>query len=524
MRFLKSLTARVIIGSLILAATAAGLSIATSANQNRLNQEIRVIRTGYLPLALRTRDLTEKQRALVDYLRDDLVGESSARRVEGRIRRSRDTREKILGDIASALEAQTDAPATHEKRLARGRVGLDTIREMVIETEPLYEGLLADPPIERRLSADLIGPLAAPLETEGNKALSELQRLEGRIHNKTRELASYQQRNVEVIARGLERGSNELARFSLMFLIAAVVVGLAVIIFTGLTLSSIRRLPIVAQRLAAGDYAARIPETGPTEVEDLAREFNQMASALEGRERELVRSERLATVGKMAAMITHEVRNPLSAIGLNSELLEEELGELGDGAAEARGLCKAINTEIDRLTEITETYLQFARLPQPRLHAEDLGELASQVVRFLGEEMSSNGIDLSIDVEEGLPSVEVDHAQIKQGLLNLIRNGAEALAETKQPRLRVRVTSSPDDKSVVMEVSDNGPGIPADVLPRLFEAFFTTKTSGTGLGLALTQQIVREHSGTLEVFSKLGSGTRFTISLPRVSGPSVLAD
>ena len=525
MRFPGTLSARVILGFAILVATFAGLSIATTANQARLNQEIRVIRTGYLRLSLRTRDLSEKQSALVDYLKDELSEEVSPRRVGARIRRARTIRTTLLGQIDKVLADQVDVPTNHGPSLSQTKTRLEEIRKLVAATAETYDALLEAPPIERVLSGET-GVGATPEVIEAAAlALTDLKAAEERISDRTSKLAHYQQRRVEAIAKGLENGSEELRRLSIIFLAVAIAVGLIVLIWAGLALRPLRRLPIAAQRIAAGDYRARIAERGPTEVAELAREFNSMAEALESRERELVRSERLATVGKMAAMITHEVRNPLSAIGLNSELLDEELSDLNEDTKEARSLCTAINTEVDRLTEITETYLQFARLPRPRLHSEDLSALIHNLISFVSEEMSQKSIELTVDVEPNLPSVELDHAQIKQGLLNLLRNAAEALSEVEGASLHVcagHVHGDLEEEGVVITVKDNGPGIPADVLPHLFEPFFTTKKSGTGLGLALTQQIIHEHSGTLEVTSAAGKGATFTIHLPLINSPTVL--
>ncbi len=173
--------------------------------------------------------------------------------------------------------------------------------------------------------------------------------------------------------------------------------GLLITIWAILTLRPLRRLHDAARRIASGDYAGLIDEVGPAEVADLAREFNVMGRAIDERERELVRSERLVAVGKMAAMITHEIRNPLSSIGLNTELLEEELGALpADRSDEARALCRAINTEVDRLTAITEEYLQFARLPKPKLLEEDINGLVRDFTDFEREQLSLRGVTLSI--------------------------------------------------------------------------------------------------------------------------------
>src|SRR5262249_54353208 len=153
-------------------------------------------------------------------------------------------------------------------------------------------------------------------------------------------------------------------------------------------LRPLRRLAEGARRIALGEYKQRVDAAAPDEIGALAREFNQMAQALDEREQALIRSERLAAVGKIAAQITHEVRNPLSSIGLNAEMLEEEL------TGEAQKLARAIVKEVDRLTEITEEYLRFARLPRPKLEREDLRELVTELLVFMKSELESRKIDL----------------------------------------------------------------------------------------------------------------------------------
>ena len=277
------------------------------------------------------------------------------------------------------------------------------------------------------------------------------------------------------------------------------------------TLRPLRRLREGARRVAAGDYANRIPETGPSEVSELAREFNVMGRAVEERERELVRSERLAAVGKMAAMITHEVRNPLSSIGLNTELLEDELGD----NTEARDLCRSIHREVDRLTAITEEYLRFARLPKPKLAAEPINPMVGALAAFVREDLAVRDVKLVTELASGDPVAQIDAGQIRQCLINLVRNAADAVVANKGGQVVLRTKAK--GKRIEISVTDDGVGIPTEVLPRLFDPFFSTKEGGSGLGLALTQQIVRDHGGDLAVQSVVGSGTTFTLSVP-VSG------
>ena len=276
------------------------------------------------------------------------------------------------------------------------------------------------------------------------------------------------------------------------------------------SLRPLRRLGSAARRIAAGEYGNRIEEQGPAEVAELAREFNAMGRAVEERERELVRSERLAAVGKMAAMITHEVRNPLSSIALNTELLEEELAQM---PGEARDICRSITREVDRLTAITEEYLSFARLPKPRLAPGALPALVDDLARFVREDLASRQVVLEVSHAADVPPALCDEAQIRQALLNLVRNASEAVAGRGGGHVWVRTRAT--DTHVAVEVADDGPGIAAELRERLFDPFVSTKDGGTGLGLALTHQIVRDHGGAIHVTSKPGEGATFTIELPR---------
>ena len=189
------------------------------------------------------------------------------------------------------------------------------------------------------------------------------------------------------------------------------------------TLRPLRTLAERAKEVARGDYKQRVDASSPDEIGALGREFNAMAAALDEREQRLIRSERLAAVGKIAAQITHEVRNPLSSIGLNAEMLEEET------TGEARKLARAIVKEVDRLTEITEEYLRFARLPRPKLEREDLGELLQSLVAFMHQELEGRGVTVDARIEPSLPPVAADEHQLRQALLNLLRNAVEAMRD-----------------------------------------------------------------------------------------------
>ncbi len=224
----------------------------------------------------------------------------------------------------------------------------------------------------------------------------------------------------------------------------------------------------------------------------------------------LIHSERLAAIGRMSAVVAHEIRNPLSSIGLNTELLQEEVDEAGMGKdSEAQSILSSISREVERLTEVTDAYLHLARLPKPNLQPHEINTILGDLLRFMSGEFESNHIELRLELDPDAGFVDADEAQIRQALLNLLKNSAESISDGGV--LRVRTERS--DSVVLITISDTGRGIAEDNLSRIFEPFFSTREGGTGLGLALTQQIISEHGGSIDCKSKPGKGTTFSVQL-----------
>ena len=300
-------------------------------------------------------------------------------------------------------------------------------------------------------------------------------------------------------------------------------VGLLTLLHTRRILGPLAALTARARAVAEGDLLPRKVEARDDEIGGLEATFEDMVSKV-GRERErAVVNERFAAIGKMAAHVTHEIRNPLSAMGLNLELLEEELATAhANPAAQAlavqngapqdgsEALVVAIRREVERLERISDEYLRLARLPSPRLFTEDISNWARDVLKFEGADLAKNGYTVELDIEDGLPSARFDEGQLRQALINLVRNAREAMPDGGIIGVRVYGTGM----SVALAVGDRGSGMSEDVGDRVFEPFFSTKSEGTGLGLAITKQIVLGHGGTIEWHARPGGGTEFVISLP----------
>jgi signal transduction histidine kinase len=286
------------------------------------------------------------------------------------------------------------------------------------------------------------------------------------------------------------------------------------------------------------------------DLEENQTRLEQAYRDLQAAQARLVQSERLATIGQMSAKVSHEVRNPLSSISLNVELLEDEVSALPqERRAEAVHLVRAIRSQVDVLSAVTEEYLRFARLPKPKLEVASLAALIADLSEFVREELRARKAQFVVNVEPGLPAGRLDVGQIRQALLNLIRNAAEAMPEGGTITLaaqRVRAdgqlgnsaigqlgTESRSEASaqlsdsrvaeapscqvadwVEIAVTDMGVGVAPDDIERVFEPFYTSKQGGTGLGLAISREIALGHGGTLACESVPGKGTTFRLTLP----------
>ncbi|HKQ60859.1 MAG TPA: ATP-binding protein [Candidatus Polarisedimenticolaceae bacterium] len=277
----------------------------------------------------------------------------------------------------------------------------------------------------------------------------------------------------------------------------------------------VRRLDAGIRRLSEGDLGARVEVRGRDEIARLGRAFNEMAARLEAareRDRELVRRDKLSALGRLAAGVAHDVRNPLHSIGLTLQHLRETSRPHEDErAAEFDGALELIRGEIRRLDQLVTNFLQFARSDRRVRRQVDLVELLHETARLVAKEAEWRRVRVLLDVESDVPSFLADGEALRASILNLVLNSFEAMPRGGTLTLALR--SAPG--MLQLEVADTGEGIAEQERERVFDFAYTTRESGSGLGLAMVHQcVVEEHGGRIALDSRLGEGTRVVLSLP----------
>jgi two-component system sensor histidine kinase HydH len=233
-------------------------------------------------------------------------------------------------------------------------------------------------------------------------------------------------------------------------------------------------------------------------------------SAREGRLSQ-IRTQRLAQLGTLLAGFAHEVRNPLSTIGLNLQLVLEDFRE-PDNPRDKRTQKRlgTVEAEVRRLQKILEEFLGFARAPEPKPVATALNDKVAALVEFHEPEMREAGLSLRFYAGADVGQVQCDWDHLQAAVVNLLRNAKDATPSGGE----ILVSTARDGRDVLLRVTDTGAGIPVELQPRVFEPYFSTKKAGTGLGLPTVRRVVEEHGGSLTMQSEVGKGTQFTMRLP----------
>ncbi len=301
----------------------------------------------------------------------------------------------------------------------------------------------------------------------------------------------------------------------------------------------LKALTVGTHRLGSGDLGYQIHLESSGELQELANSFNTMSCQLQeaheeinawartleerveqktrelsGAQEEMLRVERMASIGKLAAVVAHEINNPLAGILTYAKLLKKRMSREPEPNAETISMLDLMESESRRCGEIVKNLMTFARPTSMNLEPSDLNAVIDRCVRLVQHQMKLKNIELHLNVNPELPHVRCDPGQIEQVILALVMNAIDAMPNGGNLTLTSR--KAPNSGSVQIEVRDDGLGMPRDVLAKMFEPFFTTKEHGRGLGLglAISRNIVDRHGGRIEVVSEPGHGTMFTITLP----------
>ena len=228
---------------------------------------------------------------------------------------------------------------------------------------------------------------------------------------------------------------------------------------------------------------------------------------------ETIESERLNALTLLAAGVAHEIGNPLNSLHIHLQLMERKVRELDDNSkAELQDSIDVARSEIGRLDSIVTQFLRAIRPSRPQLHPESINVIVEEAVRFFAPEIRDRDVVVEQELRSDLPLLQVDRDQMKQAFYNVIKNSLEAMKR----RGILRIHTDMDDKHVLISFIDSGGGMSSEDLSRVFEPYFTTKPSGTGLGLLIVRRIVREHGGELSIESGQGKGLTLTIRLPYI--------
>jgi two-component system NtrC family sensor kinase len=301
-------------------------------------------------------------------------------------------------------------------------------------------------------------------------------------------------------------------------------------------------------RLKAGDLGYQITVESEDEIGDLARSFNDMSSQLkaehtenvawthtleqrvEQKTRELRRAhehalhtEKMASIGKMAAVLAHEINNPLSGILTYAKLLRKYLDHADNGRDRQQEICDSLDliaSESRRCGDLVKNLLTFSRTTPMNLQPTNLNSVIGQALRLIQHQLELSAIHVEEHLYPDLPLIDCDGAQIEQVLLALLMNAMDAMPQGGN--LWITSTADAEAGQLRIVVRDDGAGIPPEILPRIFEPFLTTKETGrgVGLGLAISHSILERHSGTIAVQSEVGKGTTFTVTLPWEKEPA----
>ncbi len=496
-----SVSTRVFVGLTLIILFFAGLIIYAMILYKRTVAEMDLINAAYVPLTLGTAEIQSAQ-VIFNTLTDRLTEEPNQQITRDWLNAARRYRPatltRLINIINTTLAGSNSIPITEAIFLKELRTRLRDVRRRYRMNENKF--------------ATLFSMMDMGQTEEIKLKLESLKRSERLLNNVLLGIGTDVRGHIiDVSTSAIQKGNTATILLGAMGTIV-LLIGIAITISTRKLLFPLSRLHNAVSKVASGNFEKITEIQHDNEIGALAANFNHMINALQIRDKKLLMTERLATAGKIAAQVTHEIRNPLSSLGLNADLLKDEIETL-QASEEASLLLNAIQDEIDRLTRITEAYLLFARMPSPQKKETSLNKIIINTFEFMSSQIYESKCDVQLKLDATPDRTLLDKEQMRQVLINLIQNALQAMPDGGT--ISVQTTSS--KKSITLSICDTGNGITKKMATGIFDPFFTTKSTGTGLGLAMVKQICNAHNGSIILDSKQNKGACFTITLPTLT-------
>ena len=267
----------------------------------------------------------------------------------------------------------------------------------------------------------------------------------------------------------------------------------------------------MAEKLQENDEILRkFNEELERKVRERTLELQQANEQLERTQIALIRTEKIAAVGQIAAGVTHEIKNPLNSLSINAQMLSRELAEKFGSESPSYESASLIRYEINRINNILEEFVKFAKFPEPQFFNNSINEVITEVFDLISSNARDNRVTIKLSLQDDIPSFRFDARQFKEVLMNLSENAIKAMNAGGEIDIKTYMQNG----TVIITVTDFGEGIPEKNMGEIFTPFFSTKEGGLGLGLPIVQRIIESHGGKVSCTSTVGSGTCFEIFLP----------
>jgi two-component system, NtrC family, sensor kinase len=341
-------------------------------------------------------------------------------------------------------------------------------------------------------------------------------RLEARLRTQGKQLKEFSE-HITLLERArvneIISGSQKLLFYMLcaVFLLAFVVSQFA----SHRILESLRKIERAAKAISGGRFSKIDGVRSKDELGSVVNAFNTMSVELRNREEEIIQAKKLASIGTLTAGVAHELTNPLNNISMIAQTYEELYDNLSrEQRLEFMG---KVDGEAERIKTIVRNLLDFSKPKDADLRDAEVNSVVQKTLTLVQNMLDISNIDTRLNLGEGLPHIMVDEHQIEQVLVNLIVNSIQSMSTGG--RLSITTRTGAGDEFVEIDVTDTGNGIPPDLLPHIFDPFFSTKgVDGTGLGLSVSYGIIKNHKGNIRVESQVGAGTMFIVELPISKG------